>query len=307
MELTNVNFVRAFIKEEKAPVKVVRSQADLSDEQLESALMAGDVQKAKLLLLAQHNNLEPHQQLLDNLDTQRQVEEVQANLRQGDRIQLLKQRLGLQDERRSSTSKVAFLPLAETDNKSSALQQVTTMLAPQQGINKHDAAFSLRMEARGFQTRYPSVLCDVPEGLEPSLRMLDTIERLLRSGQEMSEGRSAGFAHIRTVLRNTSLNLSPLEMGYLTHGGVRMLLQNTSDFTEHFKPQTYDEGIPDSARSKVRMAAARREEYLKLLARIENTLELAKRPVVISGGAQPKNPKKQKTGPSIQHRGSGNL
>jgi hypothetical protein len=180
-------FVRAFIKEEKAPVKVVRSQADLSDEQLESALMAGDVQKAKLLLLAQHNNLEPHQQLLDNLDTQRQVEEVQANLRQGDRIQLLKQRLGLEDERRSSTSKVAFLPLAETDNKSSG----------------------------GFQTRYPSVLCDVPEGLEPSLRMLDTIERLLRSGQEMSEGRSAGFAHIRTVLRNTSLNLSPLEMGYL--------------------------------------------------------------------------------------------
>ena len=133
------------------------------------------------------------------------------------------------------------------------------------------------MEARCFQTRYPSVLYDVPEGLEPSLRMLDTIERLLRSGQEMSEGRSAGFAHIRTVLRNTSLNLTPLEMGYLTHGGVRMLLQSTSGFTEYFKPQTYDEGIPDPARSKVRMAAARREEYLKLLARIENTLELANR------------------------------
>ena len=293
-------WLKSFIRECSEPT-ITRREVNLNNPELEQALLRGDFATARLIIsnMESSNNADDHKGFFQSLQAAAQVDAQQTDLRQQehqDRSKLLQQRLGIWNEKEGSGHTATFLPQSDGVTGQTALQQVQEILGPKHGISKHDAAHSLRLEAKGLEQRYPHVLLDVPEGVESSLRNIDLVERLLRGGAEMTEGRSKAFNHLRTLIRTSSRMLTPLEIGYLAVGGMKLGTQDCKSFEEHFQPKVYDETLPDPARAKVQLAAARKDEYLKLLARIEDTLELSKRPVVInSANGSTRAPKRLRT------------
>ena len=275
----------------------------VNHKSLEEACRKGDFELARDTLKVLETQAQGRQgglsgSFLENLQAQKRINDLQSGIREQERLNrddLLKQHLGITRNDDDSKAAVTFLPQSDRQSGQTALSQIQEIIGPKKGVNKCDAAYALRLEAKGIESRYPLVLLDTPEGEESSLRQVDLVERLLRNGGEMTAARSHAFNHIRTLLRTSSQQLTPLESGCLAIGGIKLALASDKAFLSHFQPSVHDETLPDPAKAKLRLCASRKDEHLRLLARIEETVELAKRPVVIDSSGSRRDTKRKKT------------
>ena len=281
-------WLRHFLEKARPAPQVQFVPNMLDSAALERAIATGQYDQARRMLATAGSS-----DIRDRLRTESAVRQRQAEIVGKDndamRTELYDRlRLG-----RTTGAEIAFLPANEGDEQA-AMAQVAEIMAPKPGVTKHDAAYELRLEAAGYEKRHAHVLNDIPEGEDRALRRIDTVERLLRQANNMSEPLGRCFAHLRVLIRANVQSLMGMELGYLAYGGIQLAMASVKAFNNHFKPLEYDEATPDAIVAKVKSHSARRTEYLALRARINTALENAKRPLVIAEGAR--KTKKLKTG-----------
>ena len=220
--------------------------------------------------------------------------------KQEQRISELRRRLGDKTDRDVEIGNgVSFLEI--TVDTKSALRQVEDLLSPTKSTVRYDAAHRLRAEAQGYETSYPVVKLNVPEGMEAVLLKIDLITRNLRKAKRFTGELSRIFDHIRTLIRNYSGELQPMELGYLAEGAMKLALSSTRKFEKLFCTGIYTESVPDAVLSKVRLCAKRKEEHLRMLSKVQAAIDNAKRPVVVQSQAA-SGYKRDRNGAATQQR-----
>ena len=180
--------------------------------------------------------LRDEEEINDQANQERRDLRERRNEDLDERIRYMHQRLGLpvrrnQAERGEEVRAGAGIPgkayvsfLPEGDFKEgNAVEDILAGLAPAKADMKGDAAYSLRLRAKGFAKRYRSVTINVPEGAEAALESLDEAALVLKRAGENTHQVSDRLAHVRSVIR-ASEDLTPLEYGYLSVAGIHLAL-----------------------------------------------------------------------------------
>lgn len=283
---------------EFGPVKSSANLDDNGSQKVQEALARADYQLAAALVKSMSDNskknrgirrpieikrrAEPIDQFMQQMEheeeSRRHLEDGRAN-RQANRKVELQGRLGAGKTADGEDREVTFLEI--TIDNDTAMKQVKELLSPTTSTVKYDAAHRLRAAASGYEISYPTVKLNVPEGVEAALTKIDLITRNLRIAKTFNLETSSAFDHLRTLVRNYRDKLTPLEIGYLAEGGMRLALASTRQFERLFKPRTHTDSLPDAVRAKVQICASRKQKHLLMLAEVQSAIDKSKRPLVV--------------------------